>query len=118
DRLGIAEMAVGADHAGHDIADRHAILHLGNGGRIMLAKNLERRVLEAFVLRAQVRDLGFRSLRLARQMLLARRIAIETPGGLAAALADPRIRIDAGRKAKLPGTLLIGIGPPHEESSC
>src|SRR5262249_44450326 len=78
---------------------------------------LERRIPEALVLRAKVRDLSFRSVHLARQMLLARRIAIQTPRGLPAALADPRIRIDAGRKAKLPATLLIGIGPSHGQKA-
>ena len=38
DRLRIAEMAVGADDAADDIADRHAVLHLRDGRGIVLGR--------------------------------------------------------------------------------
>jgi hypothetical protein len=55
-------------------------------------------------------------LRFARQLLLARGIAIETPRRLAAAFADPRFRIDAGGDAQFTRALLIGISSLHGRS--
>jgi len=44
--LRVAEMAIGADDAGDDVADRHAIAHLRNRRVVVLAEHLERAVLE------------------------------------------------------------------------
>jgi hypothetical protein len=40
-------VAVGADDAADDVADRHAIAHLGQGGVVVLPEDFERRVLES-----------------------------------------------------------------------
>ena len=39
DRLCIAKVAVRANDAGHDIADRHTVPHLGDGCLVMLAEH-------------------------------------------------------------------------------
>ncbi len=118
DRLGVAEMAVGADHAGHDIADRHAVTHLLDGRRVVLAEHLQRRVLEALLLRTQHRNLRRGGIGLARELLLAGGVAIQAPGRLAAAFADAGIRIDARGEAEFAGALLVGIGSSHCIGSC
>src|SRR6185437_17147620 len=53
DRLRIAEMTVGADHAGDDIAHRHAVFHLRHGGVVVPAEYLQRAVLKFFRLRSE-----------------------------------------------------------------
>jgi hypothetical protein len=62
--------------------------HLRNGRLVMLAEDFQRRVLEARFLRAQIRDLSRRSIGFSGEVLLARRIAVEAPGRLAASFAD------------------------------
>src|SRR5262245_42776721 len=51
DRLRVTEMAIGADDAGDDVADRHAIAHLRNRRVVVFAEHLERPVLELGSLR-------------------------------------------------------------------
>ena len=112
-RLGITEMAIGADHAFDDIADRHAVSHLGDGGLIVLAVDLQGRILKARLLWPQVRDLRTGSLRFAAEVLFTSLIAIEAPRRLATSLANAGVRIDAGSEAKLARACLIGIRSLH-----
>ena len=107
-------MAIGANDAGNDIADHHAIAHLRNGRVIMLAEYLERGILEYRRLRL-LRDLYSSGLRLALHVLGARCIAELAPrrhGALPRPL-DAAIGINAGRRAKLAGALLIRDRSSH-----
>ena len=115
DRLRVAEMAVGADHAGDDVADPHAIAHLGDGRRVVLPEDLERAVLEFRRLRRDGGDLRRRGVGLARHVLGAGRVAERAPcrhrplpGPL-----DPGIRIEAGRDRELAGAGFIRIRASH-----
>ena len=104
-------MAVGADHAGDDVADRHAVLHLRDRGRLVLAEDLQRAVLVLGGLRRNPRDVRTRRGCLTRQMLGARRIAERAPqrhGSLARTL-DARIGVEPGRDGQGPRALLVGI---------
>jgi hypothetical protein len=67
-------MAIRADHAGHGVADRHAIAHLRDRGIVVPPEDLERAVLILRRLRLD-RDVGGNGFRFARQMLLARGVA-------------------------------------------
>ncbi len=88
DRLGVAEMAVRADHAGHDIADRHAVAHLRDGRMLVLPKTCSGAFLKRSSCGRSMRDLRRGRIGLARKMLLAGGVAIQAPGRLAAAFAD------------------------------
>ena len=104
-------MAVGADHAGDDVADRHAVAHLRDRGIVVLAEHLQRAVL---VLRGLRRDgdISRNSLRLPRKMLLARGIAKRAPErhrALAGPI-DPGVRVQARFESHGPGAVLIAIG--------
>ena len=115
DRLGIAEVAVGADHAGHDVADRHAIAHLSDSGFVVLAEDFERAILKGRCLRCDRRNLCCRSRGLSRHVFGARRIAERAPcrHRPLAGPFDPGIRIEAGRARQFTGTGLIGVGASH-----
>ena len=111
DRLRIAEMAVGADHAGDDVADRHAIAHLRDRRVVVLAEHLERAVLVLRCLRLE-RDIGCNGLRIPRKLLLARGVTKQAPGRhrpLAGPI-DLRIGVKPGFDGQSPGPLLVGIG--------
>jgi hypothetical protein len=115
DRLGIAKVPIGTDHAGHDVADRHAIAHLRDGCFVVLAEDFERAILKFRCLRCYSRNLGCRSRSLSRHVLGARRIAERAPGRhrpLAGPL-DPGIRIEAGRARQFAGAVLIGVRASH-----
>jgi hypothetical protein len=119
DRLGIAEVAVGADHAGHDIADRHAIAHLRDSRFVVAAKDFERAILKFRGLRCDRRNLCCRIRSLARHVFGARRIAERAPcrhRSLAGPL-DPGIRIEAGRARQFTGAALVGVGTSHLQAS-
>ena len=79
DRLGVAEMAVGADHAGHDAADAHAIAHLRDRGFVVVAEYFKRAVLEFGLLRPHRRNALRRFRSLPHQMFLPGGIAIGAP---------------------------------------
>ena len=102
-------MAVGADHAGDHVADRHAVAHLRERAVVVLAEHFQRAVL---VLR-----------RLRRQfdappppctsMLLPRRVAERAPRRHAAAFADAIVRIEPGRDREFARTLFKFVGRSH-----
>jgi hypothetical protein len=103
DRLGIAEMAIRADDARHDVPDRHAISHLRQRAVIVLAEHLQGRVLEFRRLGPHRRDAFGRRLSLSRKMLLPRRVSIGAPCRHRAQTRalNPAVRVNAGSKAKL-----------------
>ena len=115
DRLRVTEMAIGADHAGDDVADRHAIAHLRNRRVVVLAEHLERAVLELGGLRL----IGCDRIRgvsgLPRQMLFARGITERAPDRhrpLAWPL-DSAVGVEACFASHFPRTLLVWIGSVH-----
>ena len=113
DRLGVAQVTVGADHAGHGIADRHAVAHLGDRRGIVIADHGERTVPILRRLRPKVDDRRRGLLRLARVQLRARRVAEGAPRGhaaFAARLRHAAVGIDACRDGKLAGAGLGRIG--------
>jgi hypothetical protein len=75
---------------------------------MVLAEDFQRSILEARLLRAKVGDLARGRTDPTCQLFLPRGISIETPGWLAASVADARIRVDAGGEAQYAGTFLIG----------
>jgi hypothetical protein len=101
-------VAVGAERAGDDIADAHAIAHLRDRAFLMRAEHFERAVL---ILRRLRRQLD-RS-RLLDEMLLPRRVAERAPGRHAAPFADARIRIDPRRDGELAGARFMAIRLAH-----
>jgi hypothetical protein len=109
DRLRVAEVTVGADDAGDDVADRHAVTHLCDGCVLVPAEHLQRRVLEPLLLRPQLRDALGGLADLARQLLLAGSVTVKRPRRLAAAHADARIRLDTRGETQLAGTLTVWV---------
>ena len=104
DRLRVAEMAVGADHAGDGVADRHAVAHLGDRRLVMLAEHGQRAVPVLRVLRPQVDDLGRGRRLLARVVLGPGGVAERAPqrhAARAAGLLDAAVRIEAGGDRQL-----------------
>src|ERR1700730_11996426 len=78
DRLRIAQMTVGADHARNRVADGHAIAHLRDRGVVVRAENPERAVLVLRGLRLD-RDIGGDSFRIPGELLPARGGAQRAP---------------------------------------
>ena len=113
DRLRIAEMTVRADHAGDDVADRHAVAHLRNRGLVVLAENLERAVLEFRGLRRSRGDARGGVRGLTRHVLGARGIAKRAPDRhrALAGTIDPDVGIEAGGSRQRAGALLVGVSP-------
>src|SRR5262249_30800282 len=115
DRLRITEMAIGADHAGDDIADRHAIAHLRNRRLVVLAEHLERAVLELGGLRLFGGDRIRGASGLLRQVLFARGVTERAPDRhrpLAWPL-DSAVGVEAGFAGHFTRTLLVWIGSAH-----
>src|SRR5262249_52321507 len=115
DRLGIAEMSIGADDAGDGVADAHAIAHLRQRRLVMLTEHRERAVLKFGPLRLQRSDTGRGRRGLLQQMFLPGRIAIGAPSRHRAH-ARPfaaAVGIDPSRTAKLAGAFLIRVGAAH-----
>jgi hypothetical protein len=115
DRLRVTEMAIGADNAGNDVADRHAIAHLRNRRVVVLAEHLERAVLELRGLRL----FGWDRIRgvsgLPCQVLFARGVTERAPDRhrpLAGPL-DSAVGVEAGFASHFPRTLLVWIGSVH-----
>ncbi len=108
DRLGVAEVAVGADHAGDDVADGHRVAHLRQRAFVVIAEHLERRVLEFGRLGRQG---GRGRSGLGSHLLLARCVSIGAPRRhrTLTGTLDPAVRVDAGSNAKLARANLIGI---------
>ncbi|CCE07269.1 hypothetical protein BRAS3843_2020030 [Bradyrhizobium sp. STM 3843] len=111
DRLGIAEMAVGADHAGHGVADRHAIAHLRKRRVLVLAEHLQRAVLILGRLRPARHGVGER-LRVTRKLLLAGGVVKRAPQRHRPlpGPVDLGIGIEAGFNRQLSRPLSVGIG--------
>jgi len=93
-------MAVGAHHAGNNVADAHAVTHLRDGCLVMLTEHLQRHVLERRRLRRQFERRRFR-----RHVLAACGIAKRTPGRhhLAARSSYACVRIMACQHGKFSG---------------
>jgi hypothetical protein len=108
-------MAIGADDAGDDVADRHAIAHLRNRRVVVLAEYLERAVLELRGLRLFGYD-RIRGVRgLPRQVLFARGITERAPDRhrpLAWSL-DSAVGVEASFAGHFTRTLLVWIGSVH-----
>src|SRR5262249_34992273 len=115
DRLRVTEMAIGADDAGDDVVDRHAIAHLRNRRVVVLAEHLERAVLELGGLRlfGGHRNRGVSGL--PRQVLFARRVTARAPDRHRplAWPHDSAIGVEAGFAGHFPRTLLVSIGSAH-----
>jgi hypothetical protein len=107
-------MAIGADDAGDDVADRHAITHLRNRRVVVLAEQLERAVLELGSLRLFGCD-PIRGVRdLPRQVLFAGGITERAPDRhqpLAWPL-DSAVGVQASFAGHFTCTLLVWIGSP------
>ena len=106
-------MSIGADHAGHGIADGHAVAHLGDGRHIVVADHGERTAPILRLLRPKVDDLRRRLPRLVSVQLRACRVTEGAPrrhAALAARLRHAAVGIDAGREGKLAGADLERIG--------
>src|SRR5262249_48088904 len=108
-------MAIGADDAGDDVANRHAIAHLRNRRLVVLAEHLERAVLELGGLRLFGCDRIGGVSGLPRQGLFARGVterATDRHRPLAWPL-DSAVGVEAGFASYFPRTLLVRIGSVH-----
>src|SRR5262249_30844324 len=115
DRLRVTKMAIGADDAGDDVADRHAIAHLRNRRVVVLAEHLERAVLELGGLRLFGCDRIRGVSGLQRQVLLASGGAQRDPARHRPLSWPPDFAVgtEAGFASHFPRTLLVWIGSVH-----
>ena len=113
DRLGIAEMTIGADHARDGVSDLHAVSHLGDGAFLVLSDHQQRRVLVSLGLRWQRHRDGGGFL---RQTLIARGLAEAAPVRHAARTVGryrTAVRIKAGSSRQFASAGLIGVCSCH-----
>jgi hypothetical protein len=117
DGLGIAEVAVGADDAGHGIADLHAVAHLRQRRGFVIAEHGQRAIAILLGLR---RYPGCCGLGLGQDVLLASCLPKRTPHRQRS-LARPvdfAVGVKAGRDGQLACALLVWVVALHGGPFC